>query len=367
MSGDYFLEAHYYSGGLRHRAYALADHRPEWAPPSDTVGFNDEFPLERGSAAVELRRIEHDGRRLTWLAVYYPSVDDKLGARSNHAGFGVWLNELTIIDSRNLMHGLDLLSGKLAQSVDPDSLETSARDFLSTKFVGAYVAPLNDYPGFGGLTFGRGKLPDTKLSYLNTADAPGDCSALADHVAGVLFGTKESSSSSREVICVSALDQPARDRTVFEKIGQDEDQLGEFIRVLPSATRELVEARKQAENQVATLKSENEALRARMSDYGEMMERLGRFEEDPLSLVLDEIRALGRRIDSLPSRTEYVRPPTPSSMHFGPRRGPVTPVPQRHLEEPEADQAGWIFLGILGLLVVFVVVAVLYLLRSYVL
>jgi regulator of replication initiation timing len=359
MTGDYFLEAHYYSGGLRHRPYTLADGRPEWAPAPDTVGFNDEFRLERGTAAVELRRIEHDGQRLTWLAVYYPSVDSKLGARSNHAGVGVWLNELTIIEGRNLIHGLDLLSSKLAQSVDPDALESHARDFLSKKFMGAYVAPLDDYPGFAGLKFGRGKLPETKLAYLKTADSPGDCPALGDHVAGMLFLNAANSGGSRELICVSSLEQPTRDHTIFEKIAGDEDQLSTFLKELPKATKQLVEDRKQAEQQAVALKTENETLRRELSDYGDMKERFRGFEENPLGVVLDEIRNLERKIDSMPSRTEYVRPPASSGMHFPPvRRNPVTTTTQRRSEESPADEYGWLFLGVLGLIFFLVIVII---------
>jgi hypothetical protein len=364
MNSDYFLEAHYYSGGLRHRAYSPSKERPDWAPAADSVGFNDEFPLERGVAAIEVRRTDHEGQRLTWLAVYYPSVDDKLGARSNHAGVGVWLKELTIIDARNLIHGLDLLSSKLAGTVDADALETSAQDFLSNKFLGAYVAPLDDYPGFAGLKFGRTKLAETKLSYLKTASEPGDCPALGDYVAALLFGAAANTHGSRELIYVSLHEPPSADRAIFHEVDEDEDSLANFIRAWPEVTKELVESRKHAEQRLVALETEVDGLRSELSDYGEMKERFRKFETDPLSAVLDEVRSLGRKIDTMSSRAEYVRQPIPSGIHLGPvRRNPV--ARQRPVEEPTHGDDGWIFLGLLGLLLAGVVGSLIYLFLRY--
>lgn len=353
MSSDFFLEAHYYSGGLRHRAFSVSGDRPPWAPAPDSVGFNDEFPLDRGTAAVELRRLEHEERFLTWLGVYHRSIDTKLGDRGNHAGFGLWLNGLTIVDTRNAMHGLDVLSKKLAESVDPDALEKSARDFMSDKFVPSYVAPLSDFSGFGGLAFAKGKLARTDYWFLPARSQLGDCPALASHVTESLFTGANAEGASRELICVTPLKTAPGDRRDFRSISEDEDALPKLLRAIPTVTSTLAERMRCAEEETSRLRSEREKLQSQLGDLNDMKARIEKFEADPLNIVLDAIHELEKKIGISPSpssRFEPVRYPAPTRGKSIHGREPIIRQPSSRTPERSGEVEygyDWIVIGLL--------------------
>lgn len=348
MENEFFLEAHYYAGGLRHRFYAQSSDRPTWAGAADSVGFTDEFPLTQNTAAVELKRIEKGNQRLTWLAVYHPSVDSRLGDRSNHAGVGVWLNELTVIDPRSLVHGLDLLSQRLAESVDADALETNALEFL-VSYLPKYVRPLSEFEQFEALPFAGGKLARTSFAFLSSSTSLGDCAVLGDHILSTLFVTAPPAGASRELICISPLDQPPADGPSFRVIADDEDYSSQLLKKFPAATDQLRAELERSETEKQQISAEAAQLKERLDELSGMEVRIKEFEADPLSTVLSAVRDLDRKMSSLSGRVESPRPAAPVRS-----RSPVS-TRDTPAAEPEYEY-NWFFIGFLASLVVLLLV-----------
>lgn len=344
-----FLEAHYYAGGLRHRAYSIAA-RPDWAPAPDSVGFSDEVPLDPGAAVVEIRRIEHGGHRLTWLAVYHPSVDARLGDRKNHAGVGVWLDDFAVVDARNLLHGLDVLAKKLAETANADSIDGAAQKFLQ-EYVPQYVLPLAELPDFPGLQFTAGRLAATCLTHVRTEQSVGESAEVGDRVLAALFTAPQLKSASRELIWVSPKPLSGKETGQFQVASAADDPLSRVLRELPAITKALT-------SEVRSLSNELEHARARTAEFNEVQARLRSLEGDPIHAVLDAVRDVGRKIDAL-----ALRPPTPA--HVGTGRIATAPNPKiisrpssPVQSEEDSYHIDWITLGVYGILIVLVVVLV---------
>lgn len=369
---DFFLEAHFYAGGLRHRAFVSGGDRPAWAPAEDSVGFTDDFDLDRSTAAVELKRLEHAGHRLTWLAVYHASVDARLGDRSNHAGVGIWLREFTITDPRDLIHGLDLLSNRLAQSVDPESLESNAVAFLRD-FVPKYVEPLRAYEHFGGSPFARGKLSRTKYSFLRSATSLGESAPLGDHVLSSLF-LDSSTNASRELICVSASD-PVAGGPAFEILDANEDYAGRLLKSFPSVTEKMQAELNGLSAENRQLSEETEHLKGEVSELLGLRGRIEAFEADPLSSVLAAIQSVDRKIDALAARVDGGRPnpvavsrqnvSSPASSAALQR--PRTPIKHPDRVPEEHFEYNWFLIGALILGLTIVMLALVLALKTWVL
>lgn len=362
MDENFFLEAHFYAGGLRHRAFVNSGDRPTWAPAEDSVGFTDALNLDRNTAAVELRRLEHADHRLTWLAVYHASVDARLGDRSNHAGVGVWLKDFTITDPRNLIHGLDLLSERLAESVDPEALESNAVAFLRD-FVPKYVEPLQAYDHFGGLPFARGKLSRTRYFFLRSTSSLGETAALGDHVLNSLFLDNPSDAVSRELICVSASD-PMAGGPDFEMIDANEDYAAKLVKSFPTVTEKMQAELNGLSAENRQLAEEVEHLKSEISETSSMRDRIEAFEANPLSSVLTAIQALDRKIDAFAARADGARA---SMAPIRPQSGSRTPIRHPERAPQEEYEYNWALIGALIFVVLVVMVAMYLALKRWVL
>lgn len=348
-----FLEAHYYEGGLRHRHFSLKGTRPDWAPPSDVVGFSDEFALAADTAAVEIRRLSQNQRRLTWVGVYHPSVDARLGDRRNHAGMGIWLDQLSVADARSLVHGLDVLAKKLAISVDPDGVATHATEFLKN-FVPKYLVALKALPDLPGLAFAPGRLIATRLTHIQTDQLLGECRLIGDEVLAALYSEPEPQDASRELICVSRDALPPSEAARFHEVSDGEDAASKIIRALPAALTNLTAKLEKTSAEVERAVRERDAAQARSSEYDVLQARLGEFEGDPLITVLSAVREVSDKLDNLNVRGEVPRPLIPS--RYAPATQQIVRRPRHRIleDEQQPQQLDWFVIALLGVAIVVV-------------
>jgi hypothetical protein len=351
--GSSFLEAHYYEGGLRHRDYSLGTSRPAWAPPADVVGFADEFMLAADTAAVEVRRLLHNERRLTWIAVYHASVDARLGDRRNHAGMGIWLDELTVADARSLLHGLDVIARKLAESVNPDGVAAPATEFLRD-FVPKYLLPLGELPNLPGLIFASGRLSATRLAFVQTEQPLGESRLVGDEVLAALYSAPQPEDASRQLICVSRSPLSSRDESRFHKVSDADDAASKILQALPSAMAGLNSKLAKTAAELDKAVRERDVAMARSSEYDMLQDRLRSFESDPLNVVLGAVREVSNKLETLNVRTEPARPIEPSIYWpTSPRRVIVHPKRPIAEDEPHTQQIDLFWIFILGLALLF--------------
>lgn len=146
------LEVLYYDGGIRYVCPGRSAERPEWAPPAEYVGLRNQFVLAASEAAVEFARFLFRDRRVTWIGIFYRSVDLKYGDRQNHAGAGVWLLEADVVDAANLLHGLRQLAKAVAAG-EIDAVTVSAPEF-SARFLPRHVRARVPLPaGLSGIPY----------------------------------------------------------------------------------------------------------------------------------------------------------------------------------------------------------------------
>lgn len=167
----YFLEAHYYSAGLRCEPLSPGP-RPDWAPAGERVGFRDEFPLIEGEAAVEVYRLRYRDQKLTWIGLFYRAPDQKFGDRQNHAGVGVWLNGQQVVDASKLIVGLQQFATEIARGKPVDGLFKEASTFCTAQYLGKYVLPAENFPDqFQGWEF---QTPEDAMTQVYLAQAAKD-------------------------------------------------------------------------------------------------------------------------------------------------------------------------------------------------
>lgn len=199
-SSPYFLEAHYYSGGLRFAPLGTGGVRPIWAPDASRVGFRDEVALLEGDAAIEFYRIIHEREKLTWVGIFYRSVDDKFGDRQNHAGMGVWLRGYQVVDAEKLLYGLRQFAQGIAENSSADDLEQKAYDFLN-RFLGRYVAAHDAYPDqLGGWNFSQPELSKSEIFIAQSTDIDRRWDLVSDQILRASFLPGPSANHSRALI-----------------------------------------------------------------------------------------------------------------------------------------------------------------------
>lgn len=322
-SPDAFLEAHFYDGGLRTKPLGLNGARPSWAPEAERVGFRDEFVLAEQDLAVELYRLLHQGRKLSWLAVYRASVDRSYGDRRNHAGVGVWLADQIIVDPHRLLKALGVLSDAVVQG-GPDQLEADSAKFLSS-FLPKQVADLSSVPeGLQGWAFSSPEAAQTQ-TYVAPPGEAGPFEWAATQVAALSWLPGPGAQHSRAVILVRATPDGAPVEGRFNPEPAERDPLPAILRQIPLAVaadrQDGDQVRGQLQNAIAaqddltrrldagraafeTLSAQAEALEAqknelqRQIDMSDQLKLINRVCSD-LDLIKSHTSAIGPQLSGL--------------------------------------------------------------------
>ena len=293
-----FLEAHYYSGGLRQHCVSTTGERPTWAPRPEAVGFRNEFLLFENDAVIEFQRRTHQGSRITWIALYGPSTDETLGERANYSGVGVWLRDLSIVDTRSVIHALKQLKNVLGTPFNPIKLDSQASKFL-TDWLPKYVRPFQEYlPGFPGVQYSTGQLLATKLYSVSQTSQPDPYDCVADHLLKLSFHPISSSELPRSLICISdgRNKRPAEPR--MEIISPDTDIVSEFISIIPDTI------------------SESSKMLSVLAQNNQKLEQINRESAETIRHLSATIDGTVRDRDELRDRLDTIergRPPMPHS------------------------------------------------------
>ncbi len=275
----FVLEAHSYAGGLRVQLLGHDPNRPAWVPPHDYVGFRNEIALAPGDHVVEFARFRHRGRRVTWVGLFGPAVDQVFGDRLNHAGVGVWLLERDILHPDTLLHGLKRLADALVAE-SGDLLRDNSEAFLG-EYLPTYVMPTRDLPaGLGGWAFVAGPLPETGLFAATGADRERAWALAAEQLLRVSTLRGPSDAHGRALILV-------RTATAAGESGLEpvrDNLAGEIVKALPAAMRELSDesrsARIQAEQLIARCSELETALESERARNSELADRVPALEAE---------------------------------------------------------------------------------------
>jgi hypothetical protein len=236
----FVLEGHHYAGGLHIKPFGVGKERPSWAPapPDQYVGFRDEFTLVVGDAVVEFARFNYQGKRITWLAVYYRSVDEVFGDRGNHAGVGVWLNDALITNAGLLLEGLSQLSAELAKK-GPDAIETEATVF-SSQFVPHYLDLSARLPDkLSGWNFSPSNICQTAVFYADSPSSAENWASAAEQVYRASLLSAADPALCRALMLIPAQGSGSGDRNLSKMAPLIKASFVEVTKFLPRAIDEL--------------------------------------------------------------------------------------------------------------------------------
>lgn len=198
-----FVEYHYYSGGLRTNLISLDNVRPDWAPPSDWVGFRDEVTLEGDDVAIEIVKFSVNRATVSWIGVYRRAPDEVYGDRQNHAGLGIWLYNAYPSAPAILVQALRTVLGLLNGS-DKREFEASVRALLKG-YVGGYVSKYAPLPSpLGGVRSASSQSYSTSLISFDITH--NDLDSLIDEAffRAFFFARDDQISSNRLIITLSS-------------------------------------------------------------------------------------------------------------------------------------------------------------------
>jgi hypothetical protein len=289
-----FLEAHYYSSGLRYHPAGLNAQRPGWAPPADAVGFRDEFTLAPGDLVIEFQRRIYKDRRVTWVGVYVRSVDEKLGERENHAGFGLWLLEASIVDARGVVNALSQFAEKSSYPFDADAFSKQARKFL-TGYLPDYIQPAMDFlPAFPGVAFATSDLLRTSFYQVVGAVVPESMHLAADQLALLTF-SPDVGSTMRALIIVSNVKKHPATGGEVEVIKPDMDPVSALVSMIPSAIKAGKDALQRSDSEREELARALENSASRANDLQNQVGKLSSKLSEASAKIEDISRSVSRR------------------------------------------------------------------------
>ena len=354
---DHFVEAHFYSGGLRHHAYTNAGIRPDWSPSADSVGFQNEFDLGEGDSAIEIRRFLSGQDRITWLGIYHRSLDTKLGDRSNHAGLGVWMQNCTPTDVQNLLYGLGSLSKRFAEQVDIEALNGPVEKFVGDRFLLTYLHPLAEFPTLDGIPFSSESMVDSDRYFARCDKGVGECRYLSDFILTKLLFGSGTKSRPRALFLVAKTASATPHDGKLEIVNKDFDGGAQLANAIPaiieaansnaSVTLTQLEA---VEGQLAQIDSENKHLKLELVKYDAL-------KEDPLLAVMNRLDVISDRIEEISSsaRSGYERPP------IAPVRPPVIRQPRNAVvDSPEETTPNYVLIGFLLVILALLILIIWY-------
>ena len=230
-----FLEAHSYSGGLRHTAYLAGALRPDWAPPADSVGWRDDFDLDVDDLVVEYHQRAGPAGPVGWLAVYHRSVDARFGDRRNHAGMGAWLHDQRLADPIAVLVALEQLSRALAKNPDPEALAGDVAAFSADPYLPRYLIAADRLPhDWAGVPASASKLVDTTFLIAAASRFDAVVGRVAEEVARCSLDWTGRRITPRTVILITPKAAPPSDRS-FVSLGPAGTLLADILERLPVA------------------------------------------------------------------------------------------------------------------------------------
>lgn len=142
---SFFLEGHYYEGGLRTVPLGVTGTRPSWAPSTNFVGFRNEFELRREDIAVEVSRFRFDNADVDWIGVFKSAPDRVYGDRKNHVGVGLWLKDCIVLNPSMILPTLVAFC-ELVEDGDIAIAGEQAASFYAPKHLPQQLAPTSLMP-----------------------------------------------------------------------------------------------------------------------------------------------------------------------------------------------------------------------------
>lgn len=286
-----FLEAHYYSDGIRYHHVSLSGERPNWALPSKEVGFFEAFPMQGDDLAIQFQRIKYNDKLLTWIAIYTPAADQELGDRRRQCGLGLWLCGYNVIDAKAFLASLkNLLNIVKNAPFNSDSFENHGKIFLD-KWVSQYIESNDKFSKFSGIPYQREKvLANGSTSFFQVIkNNDYDPLLLAANKITMLSFGYQPKASSRVMIYISEKFQNDVTDIKFQNISYSTDFLSEFVTNIPHAIQDVQVDYAALENKIKLEVESNIKL-----------------NQDNKNLV-NELIELGKRCDELSLEVERLR------------------------------------------------------------
>lgn len=308
---NFVVEGHYYSGGLRTTLFHEST-RPEWLPPTDMVGFRDEFDLGGDDFAVEFRRFISHNRTITWLGIFYSSVDVKFGDRKNHAGVGVWIDDGVVVFPQKLLKALSQLAKLLSQDPEPWNLNQHVERFVGPSFLPTYLGSrLLFPPALAGIPFGEVSPCDTSLFSVELWDKSlNPWVRLANLMTNITFSPSPIVANPRVLVLASASALTRGAEQGIVNIGEEFDDVSQFlsqIRTTWSDASAKMQAMKAAEKELTTELVELKTLHKEALDLikhheGEtanLNAQLNDLQTKPEAVIISKISQISRDMNYL--------------------------------------------------------------------
>lgn len=331
------MEAHSYSGGLRHTPFTDGVTRPNWVPSADEVGWRDDFEIHCEDAVVEFHQRNSNGETISWLAIYRRSTDAQFGDRSNHAGVGVWFRGMRILDSRSLLLALDQFVLALAKNPDPEALRSDVESFTSDRFLASYLLRADALPrDWVGAPASAATLVDSEYFFVTAPRLEIAVDTVAAAVTRLSLGWASESRAPRTVILVTSKPVPPTERK-FKELDPPGAFIADLLEHLPKAFDEERRSLRDLENSLSHRKTEWERERQIQQErWDSERQQMQTLEGQPATLEgiairlngisrqLTDIRGLIRDVKDVPKISD--RQPY-SATRYVPRRAKVVKGP----------------------------------------
>jgi hypothetical protein len=364
----FWADIHYYAGGLK-TATPGQQQRPQWTPPPNFVGFQDEFTLGPDDYVIELRRVIYNGNPLSWVACYTKSIDKNLGDRDNYAGIGIWICGLTLLQASWLLASLRNVAKLIASEGYSDNVDRLAgsfiREFLPKYFVSSEELP----PGFSGIPYGTGVLPQTSLYRCE----PGQSTVRHLEIASAallnaFLANAPFCHTDRLLILLptSTADKEQSAVLLDEGVKLATDILAGLKAAWDSSVQEFQKVRTHANSLETSLRDASNALYARDESLRHLQSQLTEANEkiQALETLMNEVRSspdygVAQRLSDLSAKVGQVLTAVQASQRPGNRAKGLVDLHQESGREPQSSSwlLFWsILAGGLGLIAIIAVV-----------
>ena len=140
------LEVLYFAGGIRSKFYGAVT-RPDWVPPPEQVGLQNDVYLAPGQFAIDISRFRYADEvaregAAHWFGVY-GYAKDLYGDRGNFCGVGLWVPGVSLPDTENLYDMLLKLVSTLQNGGLTENGLSAEFDGLANRALSFSLSPAN--------------------------------------------------------------------------------------------------------------------------------------------------------------------------------------------------------------------------------